>query len=208
MKTDLVNRLIKRYGYNEPIMVSEVSKMWSEYSRPRVFQLLKELTRDETIKRFDMGIYYVPIDTVIGKSSLDPSKVIEKRFIRSGNELYGYYTGLLLLNELGLTTQMPYTLEVVTTKETTRIRKVEVGKARVLLRRAKTPITKENVPVLQLLDMFKDTDELLEKYQIARISEFIKRGNIKIDDIYKYAPLYPKRTIENLFNSEVRYAFA
>jgi hypothetical protein len=95
----LIERLKEKYGCNEPIFTVEILSAWSEYSRPRVFQLLKGATAEGLLVRFAMGIYYIPTMTFLGKpSSLDPQKVIEKQYIESGGEVYGYYSGMTLLN--------------------------------------------------------------------------------------------------------------
>jgi hypothetical protein len=122
---------------------------------------------------------------------------MEKKYIKSNNEVYGYYAGLVIQNSLGLTTQMPVTKEIVTNRETTRVREVRVGKAKVLLRRAKTQITKDNAAVLQFLDALKEVDEPLDEYQLGRIREFVRQEDIQKTDIYKYAELFPKKAMVN-----------
>ncbi|GHU99038.1 hypothetical protein FACS1894211_03770 [Clostridia bacterium] len=206
---ELVDKLILRYGYNEPILTDEIRSTWSEYSRTRVFQLIKKLTENKMLQKFDMGVYYVPTSNLSGKQSyLFPRQVIEKKYIRFNDEVYGYYAGLVIQNSLGLTTQMPVTKEVVTNNETTRVREVRVGKSKVLLRRSKTHITRENAAVLQFLDALKEADEPLDEYQLGRIREFVQQEGIKQADIYKYANLFPQRAIVNLRHIGEQNVFA
>jgi hypothetical protein len=208
MRQELIERLKELYGCNEPITAAEILSAWSEYSRPMVFRLLKRHTESESLKRFDMGIYYIPTDTFLGKSKLDPGKVITKRFIKSGGDVFGYYSGMGLFNELGLTTQMPMVAEIVTEKETTRVREVTVGKAKVLLRRAKTKINKNNAPVLQFLEAMKFVYEPLDEYQVANLREFVRRNNVAEKDVLAYSNLFPKRAIENLRSIGAENVFA
>lgn len=42
----MVERLRNRFGVNQPIFTSEILEEMSEYSRPRVFQLLKKAEQE------------------------------------------------------------------------------------------------------------------------------------------------------------------
>ena len=46
-----------------------------------VDELINVLCEEEKLIRFEKGIYYIPTDTVLGKSVLNPRKVIEKKYI-------------------------------------------------------------------------------------------------------------------------------
>jgi hypothetical protein len=206
---ELVNKLIERYGYNEPIFTEEIMSAWSEYSKTRVYQLLKKCVGDGLLCKFDTGVYYVPTKTILGKPScLGLRQVVEKKYIRNGEEVYGYYAGLTLLNALGLTTQMPNTLEVVTSKETTRVREAKIRNSTVILRKARTGITKENVYVMILLEAFNATSRLLESDELKRIRDFVQTSGIRIKDIFAYAGVFPGKAIKNLLNNGVENVIA
>ena len=72
----LYEYLLQQYGTNEPIMSAEIT--FKAYSRPWLMKQLKVLCEEEKIIRFEKGIYYIPTNTVLGKSVLNPRKVIEK----------------------------------------------------------------------------------------------------------------------------------
>ena len=76
-------------------------------------------------------------------------KVIIRKYIQSTTETYGYFAGATFANQIGLTTQMPATLEIVTSKESTEGRTVTVGSQAVRLKRSVTTITSENTGLLQ-----------------------------------------------------------
>ena len=85
------------------------------------------------MKRFDMGIYYFPQKMFFGASYLDPRKVVQKRFLSDGDNTYVYVAGRALINQAGVSTQVPSLLEIVTNKESTRVRDVNVGPQKVRL---------------------------------------------------------------------------
>jgi len=116
-KMTLKEYLIDKYGYNEPICVNEIQ--FKDYSRPWVFKELKKLVDNGEIRRFDLGIYYFPKKMPFGDSYLNPRKVVEHRFLSNGCEVYGYIAGASLLNQAGLTTQVPNLIELVTNNEST-----------------------------------------------------------------------------------------
>lgn len=51
--------------------------------------------------------------------------LIMRKYIQSKSEIYGYVTGESFANQLGLTTQMPAVIEVVTNREATNGRTIQ-----------------------------------------------------------------------------------
>lgn len=51
--------------------------------------------------------------------------------MQNKSETYGYVTGISFANQLGLTTQMPAVIEVVTNRESTNGRMIMVGNLKV-----------------------------------------------------------------------------
>ena len=82
-------------------------------------------------------------------------------YIRA-TETYGYFDGATFANQIGLTTQMPATLEIVTSKESTKGRTVTVGSQAVRLKRPATAITSENAGLLQFLDAVSQAEKYSE----------------------------------------------
>ena len=77
----MIERLKKKFGENEPIFTSEILEEMCDYSRPRVFQLLKKAEQEETLIKFDKGVYYIPTNTRYGKSIISVEQVIKKKYI-------------------------------------------------------------------------------------------------------------------------------
>ena len=117
--------LMENYGYNEPIFLNDLTIQG--LSENAVRQAVKRLVANGFLERYDNGIYYIPKrDGLLGKSYLDPSLVIMRKYIQSKSEIYGYVTGESFANQLGLTTQMPAVIEVVTNREATNGRTITV----------------------------------------------------------------------------------
>ena len=89
-------------------------------------------------------------------------KVIIRKYIQSTTDIYGYFAGATFANQIGLTTQMPATLEIITSKESTKGRTVTVGLQTVRLKRPATTITSENIGLLQFLDGVSQAEKYSE----------------------------------------------
>jgi hypothetical protein len=201
-KSVLIKRLQKLYGMNEPIFTEDIIKAWSEYSRPRVFQLIKELCEGRVLMKDVKGVYYFPVEAEWreGTLFLDTMKIIERRYLKYRGKVLGYYSGQTLMNMVGLSNQVPNTPEIVTMNETTRVRTVTVDGFNVILRRAKIKINEKNAPVMQLLEIFKDYNKPLVKYQRDNL---IALAGDKIDEdiLTECAKCFPKRALANLKSS-------
>ena len=132
----LKDYLMENYGYNEPIFINDL--FIEGISENAVRQSVKRLAASGFLERYDSGIYYIPKrGGILGKSYLDPNIVIMRKYVQNKSDKYGYVTGLSFANELGLTTQMPAIIEVVTNREATNGRMVMVGNQKVRVKKSK-----------------------------------------------------------------------
>ena len=146
----LYRQLLDEFGYNEPFFTDEIT--YENYSRAWLYKELAKLCDDGAIIRFEKGVYYIPTQTILGASTINPKKVIEKRYIRGAGRVYGYYGGQILMNQLGLSTQMPNVLEVYTNNEASKVRDVDIGRQKVRLRSSRVDVTENNAAVLSFLE--------------------------------------------------------
>lgn len=178
----LKNYLLDNYGYNEPIFLNDLSV--EGMSSNAIRQSIKRLAASGFLERYDSGIYYIPQKGgLLGKSYLDPSVVIMRKYVENRSNKYGYITGLSFANQLGLTTQMPAVIEVVTNHEATNGRMLMIGNQKVRVKKSSIPVSEENAELLQLLDgvghaekytelPMKETIDILIKYM--RKKQFTK----------------------------------
>jgi hypothetical protein len=208
-KKELAERLVKAFRYDEPIFTSEIVETWGEYARTRAFQLIKELVDDRVLAKSDLGVYYFPTQTAWGKPSvLGRKKVLDKKFIRSGDEVYGYYSGLKLLNGLHLTEQMPFQIEIVSSKASAVVRRVKIRNATVTIRKSRVPVNQKNVYTLMLLEAFSEMREPLAPEDTRGIKSLVKQHNITLADVKRYADYFPKWALKNLLDTGVQNVFA
>jgi len=204
---NLYEYLLNKYGYNEPIYIGEIN--YKNYSRPWIFLKFKNMMNDGEIKRFDTGIYYIPEKMPWGDSALNAKKIINRRFISNGDEVYGYVTGLSLLNKAGLTTQIPNMVEIVTNNESTRVRDVKIGSQRVRARRARTKVTKSNVRTLEFLDLMNIIKPpSIDETEKLMLSKYIKNSDVTKDSVLQYAGIFPARAMRNMVESGAIYELA
>jgi len=193
-----------KYGENEPIYIEGIQ--FKNYSRAWIFKELKKLVDNGEIKRFDTGIYYFPVKMFYGDGALSPFKVIQRRFLSDGDNIYGYVSGISLLNQAGLSTQAPSLLELVTNNESTRVRDIRVGNQRVRARRSRTTVTKENAVALQFLDLMSVIKPAeMDETKRFMLDRYIKASGVTREEVLRYAVYFPARAMKNMMVSGVAY---
>ena len=206
---ELVKDLKSQYGENTPIFFEDIANVCSGYTRGRVYQLIDAAMNSGLLAKAGYDCYYIPTTTPFGKSLLNPRKVIEKKYISNKGEVYGFYTGLALLNSFGITTQMPNVIEVFTNNEATKSRRVTINNQTIIVKRARTTINNSNYKEMMLLELFNLADaRSIDVQATQKIVDYMKQNNISIQGIMKYAKFVPARAIKNFMSSEVQNAFA
>ena len=88
--------------------------------------------------------------------------VIMRKYVRNESDTYGYVTRMTFANQLGLTTQMPAIIEIVTNREATNGRTVTVGNQKVRIKKAAVTVSDNNVELLQFLDCIGQAEKYSE----------------------------------------------
>lgn len=207
----MVERLRSKFGVNQPIFTSEILEEMSEYSRPRVFQLLKKVEQEQTLIKFDKGVYYIPTETRYGKSLISVEQVIRKKYISDKDDVFGIYGGLQMQQSFMLTYQVPTAIEVVTNNETMWVRETKLKNRSIILRKSRLPITRENADVYTILELFSNMDmrKYLDDTSVQReVVGFIRDRAIKGKDVYALAGAFPSKTTRNIMESGIINEFA
>lgn len=206
---ELVKCLKSQYGENTPIFFEDIANVCSGYTRGRVYQLIDAAMNSGLLAKAGYDCYYIPTTTPFGKSLLNPRKIIEKKYISNNGKVYGFYTGISLLNSFGITTQMPNVIEVFTNNEATKSRRVTINNQTIIVKRARTTINSANYKEMMLLELFNLADaRSIDVQATQKIVDYMKKNNISIQGIMKYAEFVPARAIKNFMSSEVQNAFA
>ena len=204
----LYDYLIENYKPNEPIFVSDVELPVSDSNLRQMFKTLCDAGK---IERFDTGIYYIPKKSVLKNGApLSADEVAVAKYILKKGKVDGFYSGYTFANQLGISTQVPYVKEIVSNNASTRVKEVMVRNKRILLRRARTPITNENYVVLQFLDLLKDLDKY---YDISfdevceRLSRYVRDENITKAQVDRYIGEYPDKIYKNIYRTGLYNVF-
>lgn len=202
----MIERLQKKFGVNTPIFTNEILEEMKDYSRPRVFQMLKKAESSGEIIKFQKGVYYIPTYTRYGKSLISVEQVIRKKYISNDKEVYGIYSGLQIQQRFLLTTQIPTAIEIITNNESTWIREIKVKNRNIILRKSRLPISKENVDAYTILELFSNIDlkNYLSNLSVQReVVNFIRNKAIKCKDVFTLSRVFPSKAIRNIMESGI-----
>ena len=196
--------ILQNFGSDEPILVEDIITMFPNRSRQWVDKALKTLVDSKMLKRYTTGIYYIPRKTMFGDSLLDSNKIVVKKYIESNSKIYGYVSGTALLNSLGLTTQVPNMVTIVTNNEKSRGRKVKFGNQEVYLIKSPTEITTDNCAVLKLLEVVKLIDiNDLDETELNNLKKYVQDNKITLDDISKYCVFFPDAVSKKILGGKL-----
>ncbi|MBQ3493751.1 MAG: hypothetical protein IJA88_06545 [Clostridia bacterium] len=200
-----INEIKRKFNINEPIFTEELMELFSQYSRPYVFRIINEMEKTNELVRYTKGVYFIPKKTFFGLSTITADSVVEKRYLKELNNVYGIYSGLKLLNLFSITTQVPNVVEIVTNNETMRCREIEVNGRKFILRKSRFEIDKNNADMYMLLQVFNDLDAKtkLDDFAQRRLTSFIKEKGINLSKLLNLAMKFPAKTMKNLIGSGV-----
>lgn len=156
-----IDRLPKGHVFTYDIFMNEVEK------KEAVIKALNRMVKSGKISKLSKGKYYKPEKTPFGELQPEQSEIV-KDLLEEDDKIVGYLTGLSVYNKLGLTTQVSNTIQVG--KNTTRPT-FKRGRFTISIIRQKNTITKDNISLLQLLDVIR----YIKKIPDTTIVEATKR---------------------------------
>lgn len=200
----------QQYKEAEPIFFSDLERQ--DISKSALNQQLKKLCDKGLLMKYDTGVYYLPkmtlLHSVVGPNA---DMVARYRFISKGDNIDGFYGGNSFANQIGITTQVPRVVEIVSNNTNSSDREVKIGNRRFYIRKPVVPITKENVYVLQMLELLKNLDAYLDySYSEAKdkFAEYISIHGIKRSDVDCYIRNYPVATFKYYYELELDHVLA
>ncbi|MDY5982678.1 MAG: DUF6088 family protein [Anaeroplasma sp.] len=201
----LIDYLLKKYGTNKPILTEELSIPEISYANLR-----KQLSRYNSqgiLEKYSQGVYYIPKETILGRSTLSIDDVINRKYITNDNDIYGFYSGLSFYNKLGISTQVPYVYEIVTNKEKSRVRETTLKNQNIILRKPYVKINKNNYLENQFLDFINNANSNDLSDNIDVLKKYIKDNNLNKNVILDLITYYPSKTSKKLIESRLLYEF-
>ena len=161
-------------------------------------QKLKKLTDNNKLNRIADGIYsYGTLPSA--------NAVIENKFIKRNNKVFGYYTKQSLFKSLGFKCKKDLD-EIVTNEFSAIVREIEVAGTRIKVRHSKIKINNNNYYILQFLDLIRDLDSIeFKKNELdQKLKVFIEKYKINKNEIDKYINLYPNITYRNFYKYNIQ----
>lgn len=140
-----IDRLPKGYIFTYDDFIDEVK------SKEALNKALNRMVSTGKIAKLSKGKFYKPETSPFGKLMPSQSQVV-KDLLEEKGRVVGYLTGVSVYNKLGLTTQVSNIIQVGK-NETRPTFKRERYKVSFI--KQKNLISKENIPLLQILDAIK-----------------------------------------------------
>ena len=195
---DILGVLKERYGTDAPILTSDIEDAFPNMPRRTLFYRVDRLVDSGALERYENGVYYIPSSTLAGKSALDPAKVVERKYLKNENGVCGYWSGAALDNGIGLSTQVPARLEVVTNNTGTAQRTIKVGGwLECVVKKAPLPVDNDNVRACQVLDVLgrKKPAELdnEQRMAFARLADGVPAAKL-----YEMSLAFPQKTTRRI----------
>ena len=156
-----IERLPKGYVFTYADFSTEVNQ------KEAVIKALNRMVASGKIAKLSKGKYYKPENTPFGNLQPNQAQVV-KDLLEENGKIIGYLTGYSIYNQLGLTTQVSNTIQIGRNQIRPNFKRERYTISFV---KQKNTITKENIPLLQILDAIR----YIKKIPDASIESSCKR---------------------------------
>ena len=140
-----IDRLPKGYVFTYKDFITKVNK------KEAAIKALNRMAAAGKIKKIAKGKFYKPEKTVFGKLQPEQKQIV-KDLLEKNGKLTGYLTGLSIYNQLGLSTQVSNTIQIGRNEIRSSFKR---GAFTISFIKQKNNITKDNIPLLQILDAMR-----------------------------------------------------
>ena len=143
--TFTIDRLPKGYVFTYVDFITDVNR------KEAVIKTLNRMAVSGKIVKLAKGKYYKPEITVFGNLQPNQAQVV-KDLLENDGKIIGYLTGYSIYNQLGLTTQVSNTIQIGKNDVRPSFKR---GRYTIAFIKQKNTITKNNMPMLQILDAIR-----------------------------------------------------
>lgn len=183
-----IERLPKGYVFTYLDFITEVNK------REAVIKALNRMVASGKIAKLSKGKYYKPENTTFGNLQPNQTQVV-KDLLEDNGKVTGYLTGYSIFNQLGLTTQVSNIIQLGKNQVRPNFKRERYTISFV---KQKNSITKENIPLLQILDAIryikKIPDATIESSCRRFLSIFRNLTEKELSSLARLALKYPPAT--------------
>ncbi len=182
---DKIERLPKGYVFTYADFITEVNK------KEAIIKSLNRMVAVSKIAKLSKGKFYKPEQTPFGDLMPDQKQVVKDLLEKEGRILIGYLTGYSIYNQLGLSTQVGSIIQI----GCANIRPAtQRGRYKIVFVKQKNTITKENIPLLQILDAIK----YIKKIPDATLANSCKRFMSILKEL-------PQEVLSSLIKLSLKY---
>lgn len=179
-------------------------------SKEAVIKTLNRLVQAGKINKLAKGKFYKPEQSPFGEL-LPAEHQLVKDLLEKNGKIIGYLTGYIVYNRLGLSTQVANIIQIgrINVRPATKR-----GSFKIVFVLQKNTITKDNIPLLQLLDAINN----LKKIPDAPVAQSCKRfvaiirelSADNVNSLIKLALKYPPatRALLGAFTDQAKIAIA
>lgn len=140
-----IDRLPNGYVFTYADFATEVNR------KEAVIKALNRMVESGKIAKLAKGKYYKPESTPFGKLQPNQAQVV-KDLVEVDGKIIGYLTGFSIYNQLGFTSQVSNTIQIGKNEIRPALNRERYS---IVFIKQKNTITKENTPLLQLLDVIR-----------------------------------------------------
>lgn len=206
----LYEYLLENYKAAEPIFFSDI--VIEGISKSAISQQFKKLCDEGKLTKYEKGIYYIPKKSRLnGATGINADMVARYKYIARRGKIDGFYSGNAFANQIGISTQVPNKVEIVSNNIAAKIREIPIGKRTFIVRKSNITVTEENVYVLQMLELLKNLDTYLdEDYNDAKekFQLYIHAHGITRADVDLYIREYPISVFKYYYELRLDDVFA
>lgn len=161
--------------------------------RASVVTILNRIAKkDENIERVKRGVFIKVKKTKYGLAKPTPLEILMHEIGHDDNKCFG---GTFLFNQLGLTTQVPSTIEVLNNKSSYKIR---VGNTTIRYSKIRPKIEKNNKACIALLEVIKKITSITDsnlQYTVRWLKKSIEDLTLpQLKQLVNTAYSYPPKT--------------
>lgn len=189
--TKRITEKIKSFPRDVSFGYGELGLAKQEYSSAA--KVLERQQKKGTIKKLSKGLFYKPKQTPFGEKTPDEEQIL-KSYLYANGQRIAYVTGTYLYNQLGLTTQVPTTIQIASRDKRIFINR---GTIRAAAAKSYVDVTENNYRLLGLLDVLKDLKQIPD-IDINTALTILKNrietlDNTQLDTLLQIALKYPPR---------------
>jgi len=164
-----IDRLPKGYVFTYEDFIGEVKK------KEAVIKALNRMAASGKISKLNKGKYYKPEKTTFGELA-PPQYQVVKDLLEEDGKIIGYLTGYSIYNQLALTTQVSNLIQIGRNEVRPAFKRERYT---ISFIRQRNTITKESIPILQLLDAIR----YIKKIPNTTLSSTFSRLLVLVDEL-------------------------